>query len=160
LRQLGLSAPSGFIGGLLTALILVVLTPVVGALSDRYGRIPIMIGTAIAILIASYPIFAWLAAAPTLQTLLIIQFIVGVLTACYLGVLPALMSELFPVQFRTTGLSVSYALGVAGFGGFAPFIHAWSINVTGSILAPSYYLIFAAVISLITLLRARRLGFS
>ncbi len=158
-RQLGLSAPSGFVGGLLTAVILVVLTPVAGILSDRYGRIPIMIVAAVAILIASYPMFTWLAAAPTLQTLLLVQMIVGVLTATYLGALPAIMSELFPVRFRTTGLSVSYAFSVACFGGFAPFIHAWLINFTGSNLAPSFYLIFAAAISLAALVQARRLGF-
>jgi MHS family proline/betaine transporter-like MFS transporter len=75
-----------------------------------------------------------------------------------MGGLAALMSELFPTRMRTTGLSVSYSFGVAIFGGFAPFISAWLISATGSKLAPSFYLMFAAVISLVALGAARRVG--
>jgi MHS family proline/betaine transporter-like MFS transporter len=75
-----------------------------------------------------------------------------------MGGLPALMSELFPTRVRTTGLSVSYSFGVAIFGGFAPFINAWLIDMTGSKLAPSFYLMLAAVISLAALTAARRSG--
>src|SRR4029077_14765049 len=99
--------------------------------------------SALAILFSIYPMFASLAAAPTLQTLLMVQAIIGVLLAGYMGPLPALMSELFPTRMRTTGLSISYSLGVAIFGGFAPFINVWMITATGSKLAPSFYLIVA-----------------
>jgi MHS family proline/betaine transporter-like MFS transporter len=111
-----------------------------------------------AILIAVYPLFNWLAATPTLSTLLMVQAVMGVLMAGYMGALPALMSELFPTRLRTTGLSISYSFGVAIFGGFAPFINAWLIEVTGSNLAPSFYLMLAAVISLVALLAVHRLG--
>ena len=157
-RQLGLPASGAFLASLLTGAIQVVLIPVVGALSDRHGRLPIAFVSAAAILLAIYPMFAWLAAVPTLQTLLIVQAIIGVLLSGYMGGLPALMSELFPTRMRTTGLSISYSFGVAIFGGFAPFINAWLIAVTGSKLAPSFYLMLAAVISLAALTAARRLG--
>jgi MHS family proline/betaine transporter-like MFS transporter len=61
------------------------------------------------------------------------------------------------VMRRTTALSVSYALAVAIFGGFAPFIHAWLINVTGVKIAPVYYVMFAAIVSLIALAAVPRL---
>ena len=157
-RQLGLPATAGFLASLLTGVIQVLLIPVVGAMSDRYGRLPIAFASAAAMLLTIYPMFAWLAAVPTLQTLLIVQAIMGVLLSGYMGGLPALMSELFPTRMRTTGLSISYAFGVAIFGGFAPFINAWLINVSGSKLAPSFYLMLAAVISLVALTAARRSG--
>ena len=113
---------------------------------------------ALAILLAICPMFAWLAAVPTLGTLLIFQTMIGVLVAGYMGALPALMSELFPTHMRTTGLSISYSFGVAIFGGFAPAINAWLIEVTGSRLAPSFYLMFAALVSLVALSAARRSG--
>src|SRR4029078_4854344 len=69
--------------------------------------------------------------------------------------LPAVLAELFPTRLRTTGLSISYAFAVAIFGGGAPFLNTWLIQATGSNLVPSYYLIFAAAISLIALLAAR-----
>jgi MHS family proline/betaine transporter-like MFS transporter len=157
-RQLGLTASGGFLGGLLTGVIQVMLIPVFGALSDRRGRLPIAFFSAAAMLVLVYPLFSWLAANPSLQTLLIVQGIIGVLMAGYMGPLGALMSELFPARMRTTGLSISYAFGVAIFGGFAPFINAWLINATGSKLAPAFYLMFAAVISLTALVFARRAG--
>ncbi len=157
-RQLGLPATGSFMATLLTGAIQMVLIPFVGALSDRHGRLPMAFASSIAILLAIYPMFAWLAAAPTLQTLLIVQAIIGVLIAGYMGGLPALMSDLFPTRMRTTGLSISYSFGVAIFGGFAPFINAWLIEMTGSKLAPSFYLMLAAAISLVALTAAHRLG--
>jgi MFS transporter, MHS family, proline/betaine transporter len=157
-RQLGLPASGSFMASLLTGAIQVVLIPIVGMLSDRHGRLPIAFVSAVAILFAIYPMFAWLQAVPTLPTLLAVQAIIGVLLAGYMGALAALMSELFPTRLRTTGLSISYSFGVAIFGGFAPFINAWLIEVTGSKTAPSFYLMLAAMISIAALVAARRLG--
>jgi MFS transporter, MHS family, proline/betaine transporter len=157
-RQLGLPAAGGFMAALLTGAIQVALIPAVGALSDRHGRLPIAFASAAAILLSIYPMFAWLASVPTIQTLLIVQAIIGVLLSGYMGGLAALMSELFPTRMRTTGLSISYSFGVAIFGGFAPFINAWLISATGNKLAPSFYLMLAAAISLTALTAARRSG--
>lgn len=157
-QQLGLPPAGGFLAGLVTGAIQVLLIPIVGAATDRYGRIPIAVASAVVLLLTIYPMFVWLAAVPTLQTLLIVQAILGVLLSGYMGGLPALMSELFPTATRTTGLSISYALSAAIFGGFAPFLDAWLIDVTGSKLAPSFYLMVAALISLTALLAARRAG--
>lgn len=155
---LGFTTQQGFIGGLLTASILITVTPLAGALSDRYGRLILMAIPAALIFFAGPPSFGWLAANPTFERLLVVQAAVGLFGACYLGALPALMSELFPASYRTTGLSVSYALGVTCFGGFAPLINTWLIEATGSVLAPSFYLTCAAGISLAGLGVARRFG--
>ena len=157
-RQLGLPVSGSFLGSLLTGVIQVILIPIFGLLSDRNGRVPIMLVSAIAILLAIYPLFYWLASSPTIQTLLIVQAIMGVLISGYMGALPALMSELFPPQIRTTGLSISYSFAVAIFGGFAPFINTWLIELTGSKLAPSFYLMLATAISITALMMVRRLG--
>ena len=157
-RQLGLPPVGGFLASLLTGVIQVMLIPIIGAMSDRYGRLPIAFVSAATMLLAIYPMFAWLAAVPTLHTLLIVQAVMGILLAGYMGGLAALMSELFPTRMRTTGLSISYSFGVALFGGFAPFINAWLISASGNKLAPSFYLMVAAVISLAALFAARRMG--
>ncbi len=157
-RQLGIAGSGAFFAGFLTGVIQVVFIPLVGALSDRVGRVPIGTASAAAMLVAIYPLFVWLTASPTLQTLLIVQAIMGLLLAGYLGGLAALMAELFPTRMRTTGLSISYSLGVALFGGFAPFINAWLISATGDKLAPSFYLMLAAAISLAAMRGARAVG--
>ncbi len=158
-RQLGLAATGSFFAAFLTGAIQFGLAPMFGSLSDRYGRLPFTVTAAVIMLVTIYPLFFWLASVPTLATLLVVQAFIGVLMAAYLGPLPALMAELFPTKMRTTGLSISYAFGVTIFGGFAPFINAWLIQMTGSKLAPSFYLMLAAAISLVALNAARRIGF-
>jgi MFS transporter, MHS family, proline/betaine transporter len=159
IRELGLPPVGGFLATMLAGAIQVVMIPLVGALSDKLGRLPIATVATIAILITAYPLFARLAAAPTIESLLCVEAILGVFVAAYAGAIPALMSELFPTRVRTTAVSTSYSVTVAIFGGFAPFIIAWLIDVTGSNLAPSYYLMFAAAVSLLALGAAYRLGF-
>jgi MHS family proline/betaine transporter-like MFS transporter len=109
-------------------------------------------------LLASYPAFRWLAASPTFDHLLILQFALGLFAAWYLGVLPSIMAELFPPRYRASGLSISYASAVTIFGGFTPVITTSLIHYTGNKLVPSFYLIFAAAVSLIGLIEARRIG--
>jgi MHS family proline/betaine transporter-like MFS transporter len=103
-------------------------------------------------------LFARLVAAPTIESLMLVQAVIAVFVAAYAGAIPALISELFPVPVRTTAVSTSYSVAVAIFGGFAPFIITWLVDVTGSHLAPSYYLMFAAAVSLVALGAAYRLG--
>ncbi|HEV2629864.1 MAG TPA: MFS transporter [Pseudolabrys sp.] len=159
MRQLGLPQAGSFLATLLAGAFQIALVPSFGAISDRFGRLSVMVPAAIAMLLISYPMFAWMSAVPTLQTLLFVQIAVGVVGAAYMGPLPALMSELFPARMRTTGLAVSYSLSVAIFGGFAPFANVWLIRATGSNVAPGFYLMGAAAISLATLALHRRLRF-
>jgi MHS family proline/betaine transporter-like MFS transporter len=158
-RQLGLPATAAYLAGILSGALQIVLVPVFGALSDRHGRTPLMFAAATAILLLIYPLFSWLVAVPATQTLLLVQGILGVCGAVYIGGLAGLISELFPTETRTTGLSIGNAAAVTVFGGFAPFISAWLIAATGSNLAPSFYLIAAAVISLVALIGVRRFGY-
>jgi MFS transporter, MHS family, proline/betaine transporter len=159
IRELGLPPVGGFLATMLAGAIQVVMIPLVGALSDRVGRLPIATVAIVAILISAHPLLARLVAAPSIESLLLVQAVLGVFVAAYAGAIPALISELFPIRVRTTAVSTSYSLAVAIFGGFAPFTIAWLIDVTGSHLAPSYYLMFAAAVSLVALGAAYRLGF-
>jgi MFS transporter, MHS family, proline/betaine transporter len=159
MRQLGLPQAGSFLATLLAGALQIILVPSFGALSDRHGRLAVMMPAAIAMLLISYPMFAWMAAVPTLHTLLLVQTPTGVVAAAYMGPLPALMAELFPARMRTTGLAISYSVGVAIFGGFAPFANVWLIHVTGSNVAPGFYLMGAAAISLATLVLHRRRQF-
>ncbi len=159
IRELGLPPVGGFLATMLAGAIQIVMIPLVGALSDKLGRLPIATVAIVAILLTAHPLFARLVAAPTIESLLLVQAILGVFVAAYAGAIPALISELFPIRMRTTAVSTSYSVAVAIFGGFAPFIIAWLIDVTGSHLAPSYYLMFAAAVSLLALGAAYRLGF-
>ena len=154
-RQLGLAPSYGFIATLAAGFIVMVLTPMVGHWSDKVGRTRIMLGAGSVFFVTIYPAFMFMNAHPSLLTLLAAIIWVAVLKAIYFAPIPALMSDLFPVRTRTTGMAVGYNVGTTVFGGFTPLAVASLIAVTGNNLAPGLYLMLAAIISLFTLLWAR-----
>jgi MHS family proline/betaine transporter-like MFS transporter len=155
-RQLGLAPSYGFIATLAAGFIVMVLTPMVGHWSDKVGRTRIMLAAGSLFFVTIYPAFMFMNAHPSLLTLLAAVIWVAVLKAIYFAPIPALMSDLFPVRTRTTGMAVGYNLGTTIFGGFTPLAVASLIAATGNNLAPGFYLMLAAIISLFTLLWARK----
>jgi hypothetical protein len=63
------------------------------------------------------------------------------------------LTEIMPVNFRTTGFAFAYSCATAAFGGFTPAICTYLIHVTGNRAAPGYWLSFVVVCSLIATLR-------
>jgi MHS family proline/betaine transporter-like MFS transporter len=157
-RQLGLPASMAFAGTFWFGVLQFALVPVFGGLSDRVGRVAIMRGAALVMGVMIVPLFYLLVNHPSVPMLMVALTAMGVVASAYWGPISAAMSELFPAATRGTGLSVSYSLGVAIFGGFAPFISAWLITATGSKIAPSFYVAFGVLVSLAALRPARRYG--
>ena len=89
---------------------------------------------------------------------LIAQMLMIVFLSFFSGACSAVYSEILPTRVRYTALSIGYNIAVV-FGGFAPFIATWLIGVTGSNLAPSYYLIAAATITFLVVLRIPETAF-
>ncbi|MFG2828023.1 MFS transporter [Streptomyces sp. NPDC048434] len=155
-KVLGLPPSAGFIGAAAAGVALTAVTPLAGHLSDRVGRIKVMLIAGIAMVLSIYPLFLLLSGSPSLPVMGLVLFTLGLLKACYFGALPALMSEAFPTATRSTGLSLSYNIGVMTFGGFAPVIITWMIAATGSHLSPAFYIMVAGVLSIAALLASRR----
>jgi MHS family proline/betaine transporter-like MFS transporter len=128
----------------LAGAVLIVLTPLAGALSDRLGRRPVLLAGSVGYLLLSYPLFVWMSQG-TFLAALSGQLVSAVLTALYGGASLAAFVELFPTRTRYTGLGLSYNLAVAVCGGTTPLVATWLVNVTGSTLAPAFYLMAAAL---------------
>jgi MFS transporter, MHS family, proline/betaine transporter len=158
-RELGLRSIDGFRSTLTAGALLFVLSPLSGLASDRFGRLAVIMPCALVLVAVPIPLFTWMTRAPAADTLLISQALLAMVAAGYLGGLPALLTELFPVRNRSTGVSLSYNLSVALFGGLAPFTITWLIATTSDRAAPGYYLTGAAICSIVALLAARRLGY-
>ena len=92
------------------------LTPIAGMISDRRGAIGLMRPTAIAVFILAIPIFM-LISTGQLWLIVLAQVIYAILAACFSGPLNFFMQSLFPVEDRYSGISFSYSLGMAIFGG-------------------------------------------
>jgi MHS family proline/betaine transporter-like MFS transporter len=121
----------------------------IGWLSDRIGRRWLMIASTAVMVVATYPLFAFLAAAPSVTRLLIVEIVFAIIIGTFAGVGPTLMAEQFPTRVRNTALALSYNFAVAIFGGFGQFIVAWLIISTGDVLAPAYYVVAASVVGTI-----------
>ena len=145
--------------GTVCLVVFVVLVPIMGALSDRVGRRPLFIASALGYMILAYPMFL-LASSGSVAGAFIAQLVLVVLLAVYSGPGPAVYCELFPTKVRYTALSVGYNIPVAIFGGFAPFIATWLIQSTGSILSPAYYVIAASTVTLITMFWVKETAFT
>lgn len=155
-KELDLPASTGFAATMVTGAVLTVVTPLVGHLSDKTGRIRVMATSAVLILLLIRPVFAFLVAHPGFGVMLTVMFLIGLLKAGYFGALPALLSDLFPRSSRATGMSISYNLGVMLFGGTTPVVIVWLVDLTGDKLAVTWYLTALAALSLGAVAIARR----
>jgi len=148
-QQLQIPASATFLSTLIAGVIYLVLTPLTGRLSDRVGRKPLFFTASAASVVLAYPLFQILVSMHSITGLILVQAVASMILTLYTGPICAVLSEQFPTNIRYTALSVSYGFAVAIFGGFAPLISAGLIRLTGSPVAPAYYLIAAGVISFV-----------
>jgi len=149
--QLHLTAAQSLWASTASLLVLVVLVPVIGALSDRIGRKKLLLGSCALCFIIPIPAFYVLTGGYGFASVVLIQIIFAAAISLFSGPGPAAIAEIFPTRGRSTWMSSSYALAVAIFGGFAPFISQWLIDTTGSKMAPTAYVMAAAAVSFITI---------
>jgi MFS family permease len=150
--KLGLPGGAAYSAATIAAVVLTILTPVMGWASDKIGRKPLLLASAIGYGVLSYPAFVYLSGAPDATKLVIVQSVSAVLLAMYAGPLCAILAELFPTKVRFTALSIGYGMSVTLFGGLAPFIAEYLIGALNSPVAPAYFLMFAAIVSTLALL--------
>jgi MHS family proline/betaine transporter-like MFS transporter len=150
-RELKITLSQSYLGPLVVGTVLL-FCPLVGILADRYQRKRVMIAGALGLLVVAYPAFSYLIAAPTAEHLVTTQIAVAVFMLIYTAPASAVLAELFPTPVRATGISLTYSLGVAVFGGFTPAIITALISWTAQPVSVALYLMGAALVSLATVL--------
>ncbi|AJW43467.1 MULTISPECIES: MFS transporter [Ralstonia] len=126
--------------------------PVMGAVSDRVGRRPLLILFTVLMLLTAYPAMVWLVGAPSFARLLAVELWLSFLYGSYNGAMVVTLTEIMPPAVRTTGFSLAYSLATAIFGGFTPAIATWLIHATGNKAMPGVWVSFAALCGLIATL--------
>jgi len=129
--------------------------PVMGALSDRIGRRPILFVFTILMLVTAYPAMLWLVREPSFTRLLTVELWLSFIYGSYNGAMVVFLTEIMPVDVRTSGFSLAYSLATAVFGGFTPAIGTYLIHLTGNRAVLGLWLSFAAACGLLAALLAR-----
>ena len=108
-----------------TLFLFMLLQPVAGAVSDRIGRKPLMIGFGVLGVICTYPIFSTLARTtdPMVAGLLVMAGLL--IVTGYTSINAVVKAELFPAHIRALGVALPYALANTLFGGTAEFVALW-----------------------------------
>ena len=123
--------------------------PVMGALSDKIGRWPIMALFSGLALFTTYPALNWLVSNPSYEHMLAVELWLSFLYGSYNGATIVALTEIIPIQIRTTGFSLAYSLATALFGGFTPLVSTWLIETTGDKASPGYWMAMAGGMGLI-----------
>jgi MFS family permease len=122
--------------------------PVMGALSDRVGRRPLLVTCTVLALLTAYPSLLWLVSNPSFSRLLTVELWLSFIYASYNGAMVVFLTELMPAKVRASGFSIAYSLATAIFGGFTPAICTYLIHETGNKAIPGLWLSFAAAMGL------------
>lgn len=135
ISQHGMDPAAAFGATLGAMLINIVLTPIMGWVSDKIGRRPPVIFYNLATAALTFPMFAMITDAA--WTLFVAQSIMMGISACIAGTQPAMMAEQIPTEYRTLIMGTAMPLAVAVFGGTAPYLNSflnsvdlgWAFNV-------------------------------
>nr|WP_154360096.1 MFS transporter [Duganella aquatilis] len=131
--------------------------PVMGAVSDRVGRRPLLLCFTVLTILTAYPALHWLVQSPSFGRMLEVELWLSFLYASYNGAMVVALTEVMPADVRTVGFSLAYSLATALFGGFTPAIATGLIEYSGDKSAPGWWMTLAAVCGLFaTLMLYRR----
>ncbi|MFH8894018.1 glycine betaine/L-proline transporter ProP [Streptomyces sp. NPDC017949] len=146
--ELGYSETHGLLILIAVMLFLMLLISRVGALSDRFGRKPVLMAGMAGFLVLSLPAFL-LIGQGSIPAVTAGMLMLGLSLLCMLGTMSAALPALFPTRVRYGSLSVGYNLATSVFGGTTPLAITALIGWTGSNLMPAYYAMGAALVGLI-----------
>jgi MFS family permease len=122
--------------------------PLMGALSDRVGRTPLLITFTVLAVLTAYPALLWVTGNPSFGRLLVVELWLSFLYGSYNGAMVVFLTELMPREVRASGFSLAYSLATALFGGFTPMICTYLVEATKNNAIPGAWLSFAAAIGL------------
>jgi MFS transporter, MHS family, citrate/tricarballylate:H+ symporter len=153
--SLHLTVGMAFAATVVVGICAVLVDPVSGYLSDRFGRRPVTLGAALMLVLLVVPSFMVMSHTRSALAVFVSIAILAVLQAFF--TVPALVTvtESLPKAVRSGALAVIYAVAVSIFGGSTQFAIKWLTDRTGSSLVPAWYITGAVVIGAIAMALAQ-----
>lgn len=150
-RTLGFTPSQAFTASVVGNIAMAIGCVVAGRISDRVGRVLTVRFGAFLLLVATYPALAWVVSTRTVAALFIGQTLFCAIVSIFTGSVPAVLASLFPARLRSTGVSLTYNFAAVVFGGFAPAVLTFLTESTHNTMAPAFYVVAAAAVSLVAL---------
>jgi len=144
--QLGLPIDQVFMVQSIAVLMMTLIIPLAGFLSDLWGRKWLIVVSTLSVGLLACPLIYWLSVSPSITRLLIVQLVLCLFMGFSYGPTPTAIAEQFPTRVRSTGITVAYNMAVLIFGGFAPYIVTWLVGATGTPVAAGGYVLLTSLI--------------
>lgn len=149
--KLSMSLKASMIISFIGLITLTIAVPIMGIIADKtHKKLIFAIGT-LGFILFAYLIFN-LVRVEALWSAILSEMLIALFLSPIAATLIALLSETFPTNIRYTGISIGYNFSMTIFGGTTPLIATYLTNLTDSNVAPAYYLIGCAILSLVALL--------
>lgn len=139
---------------IITTIVLVVYIAFIflsGRISDRFGRKKMLIIACVGFIVCTIPAFMLLGTL-NFWVILLVELVMCLILTINDGTLSSYLTETFPTEVRYSGFALSFNLANAIFGGSASFISFWLIDMTGSDIAPAFYMVFIALVALVAMI--------
>jgi MHS family proline/betaine transporter-like MFS transporter len=117
-----------------------------GVLSDRFGRKPVLLAATGLAFVTAVPLF-WLMHHEQVWLVLIGQLGFVLSIGTFGGVQPTIMVEEVPASVRCTIVALGYNVTLGIVGGLSPLVATWLVNRTENDLAPAFMVMVAAAVS-------------
>ncbi|WP_069161537.1 MFS transporter [Nocardia altamirensis] len=132
---------------LIGQLVMMLVLPFFGRLSDRVGRRPLWLFSLVGLAVLAIPMY-WLMGQGTAWA--IVGFVVlGLLYVPQLSTISSTFPAIFPTHVRYAGFALAYNVSTAAFGGTAPLVNEAAIESTGWSLFPAAYMVGASLIGFV-----------
>ncbi|NUR06495.1 MAG: MFS transporter [Nocardioidaceae bacterium] len=146
----GVSETTSQVIQIVVMVVALVTIPLLGMLSDRIGRKPIVWVGSIGLIVLSLP-SVLLIREQTVATIFVGLLIMGLLLICFSATMPSTLPTLFPTEIRGGALSISFNVSVSLFAGTTSVVVGSLVAKTGDLNWPAWYLIIAGVIGAVSI---------
>lgn len=146
-KQLGISPTMADAISAGTLMVYIVAIFFMGKVSDVLGRRRMLVGACLAFIVLSVPLF-WVMEQGNVAMIIAAETVFALILTVNDGTLATFLAESFPTAVRYSGFALSFNSANALVGGTSPFVATWLIKVTGTAIAPAFYLTFISLLAL------------